>query len=864
MAGRVYIYLDPEDYDRCEEPGWDRLLTGAQLAKLLNTQQGGTGYNAFWNPPGSNWLLPAPLHHRPGWYQDPRMFFHVVRRINWTFTSGVSVHEYELSRTPAGASYNNNQAVEVQVLATAAPFDSTDFAAMGAAANLAMPTTMRTIAFASETPTGHPLSGKADFHPFIKLIQYPEPYDWTVFGFSDLAFLVNGPALHILRSPDGTRQTWELLQSVKLGKGIDAPRAGIPDPSITPRQYQIAMHPVGLDHLFVDVFRGESALFALRDSDTGNPGLLFKTASWWWAAPTESAFGFQVQVVGYDRASTDDIQSGILAVGGTIPKMFSLGELYKPNEDPTINILRLMHPTDADLSNLTRITTPTSINEILNDDDEALEFALQDEAGIIWNSDGTHFEGSFVVTLEPGSTRYGAPYLAPQIKFVTVKFPVKRTTRATDPLLLDDTQFANLKVEMSLREPLGKRISFEVTEPDLGLLAFNGLDLREQYGVHVLRDDPGDADPLTMTVLARGWMHEAPLVELLTEASGTGPAPWRRYHLETHGLLQRLDQEWLFSPTIVNPDGGGEIEHDFAIKDALKKSGFDVTDTAFFTFHTDLYSGTEIARLPGTPDQLVGADGQDVDDPWAPDWSEHRIQYCQRVAREWRGWQFYEVGTKIRYHPDIITALLNGEPYFVSATIYRTHAEATTASVPGQCFEASPERYVNPMVCNSVRVTGKDPKGNKGDPDRPFHAIDKNTTSWTDLSNPADFLGEERVLTIVAKLAVGKGAAEQIARYLLRRLGRREQGWQIRVPIAPWQFSPNEVELGRVVKLKGTVKGDHLVTHLGWELLGRGTGASGTYVWRTTLTCEKLPPIDAAGNPVVASLTAGDYPGIGV
>jgi hypothetical protein len=370
----------------------------------------------------------------------------------------------------------------------------------------------------------------------------------------------------------------------------------------------------------------------------------------------------------------------------------------------------------------------------------------------------------------------------------------------------------------------------------------------------VLEDEDGAGIPANMTLRARGWVSEVDTVELKSEGSGTGPAPLRRYVVKAHGLLERLNAEWPHFPALVDPDGQGYIETSFAVKDVFRKSAFDVDDADLFYWHPDPYASTAISRLPGTPADLGNLPSLVSDGAWNPDWTEPRIKYVERIATEWRGWNtLYESGTQILFHPDLVVETSAGVPYYISAVLWRSKAEAAGEADEGQCFEANPEPFTIRPPFNAVRIVGKDPK--KQDPNVAVHVIDRDQPSIDDLNAPNGYLGEARFESVVSKLAVGTYACKQVARLLLKRKGRRIRGWNVVVMKAPWTFEPNPVEVGRCVTLKE--RGNYLITRLTWRLLGKRQDIPDTYVWRSALTLEQLP------STATTALEAGAYPGVG-
>lgn len=872
--GRLFIELDPDGYYRLEEVGRTERWTGAELAGRL-PDQGATyklRHGNFWNPPGTEWLLPKPRQFQPDWYKDGRLGDHLLRMSAWTFASGLGARtEYARAKKPSGNVTSWFWTRFFVPETGVSSLDTRNYPNIGTACGITLPTSLKTVAVCSQAPNGDLISdGLGDLSPWFGFRQFPVPDDVLLFGWGDCVVLFTLTTWYFLRSPNNDGVSWNLEASGPLeGKGPSGARPGAvanfgegfaaPVSTMEPVDRLFMAVPVGLTEVWLSFERaGEEVVHEFRKA--GDTGSFWKAGSWWIAAPGGVTVDFQAQVVGYETASTD---------GLNVPNpltFFDLGVNYLPTVNPKLTYNVAMHRDPATET----LNTATANNEYTITvtggapaSTERTILGVYDEGYLNWVSDGTHHKGSLRLHLRP-DTAQRPGYLAPQIQFVALRFPEKRTARPRDALAspLNDTQWAALSCTTYLRDPGGKRITFAVWDRHEQLLQSKKFDRREGYPVHILEDM--DADGIGDTIRARGWVYDVRLRELKTESTDDAGAaaadkyPARLYTFEARGLLGRADEGWLFAPNIVDPDGGGFLEHDYAIKEALRLTGFDVTDAAFFSFYADPQTGTAVAQLPGTSEDLPAVGGMKNDGPYNPDWTEPKVRYMQRIAEEWRGWLLYENETLIRYHPDLGWAVIIGEQYYRSGTIYRTRAEATAANAayPHQFFRAEPERITPRIPCNAVRVSGKDPGEKSPDPNRVYHVIDKDLDSISGApATVENFLGEERVLSVVSKLAVGDRALSQIARIIRRRKSRRMDGNSIVVRRKmPWEFS-GTLAIGRVWEIKG--KGDHLVTQLEWSVIGKGPGSPSTYVPEVRIVGEKLVSTATRGT------TDGAYPGQG-
>lgn len=854
---RFFLKLDPAGTKRLEEEGYTKRWPAAKLMPEFR-DTGGKYKNRphnFWVAPDSEWLMPRPRQFAPNWYRDPRLSDHVLQSFRWTFPAEIDpaqVRSYVSTRKSDANDYPDNQWMTFSVPNVVTHLDTRNYAGMCQAAGFDAPSTIVTVAFCNQTPSGVPLP-EADFTPHIEWRQQPAPDDILIFGWANMAIIVNNSYWFLMHCPSGDGDVWEKIgegtwrnrgeRNVSMNAADIAGGVQVDDNIMVDRA--IAAIVVGNTDLHISCYPGESKTLAVKPpTDSSAPSRLFRQGGFWVASPLGQTVDFKMEVVGFETASTDPLNDP------TPLTYIDLGRNYKPALEPDLGMQWVMHPTNANAADVERVTEDNeTIISLIGDSspsNERIILGLRDEEYEKWESDGTHHSGSLRLHLRPNTLTPGfeGGFLAPQVKYVSLEFPVKLIERSGTPLELNDTQFYGLEVGVSLREALGKRIRFEVDDPAREILGDLGLDERDGYPVEVWEEvDEGDEESRVLRAI--GWMFEGDS-ETAIGTDQDGPDPYRELEFEARGLLQRGDAQFRFSAEVVNPDSE-HIEHDFAVKSALKRAAFDVEDEDLFFIESDPFAGTDISRLP----QAEKVEGLDDDGPYNPDWNETYTGYADRVGRDWREWSFYEGDTKVFYHSDLIGDILGGSRYLPTAIIYRSSAEAKDADAPGQYMLERPRFFKKQMECNCVRITGKAPEV-APDPNRPVHYIDANLKSITDPSHP-DFLGELKMWTSVSRFAVGEKAISQVARAMRLRRARRIKGYHVVVPLAPWEIQA-PVEVGHVVTLQG--KGDYLVTNKSWRILGRkGPGAGTGYQYRTTLTCEALPFGAKAGSE------PGNYPG---
>jgi hypothetical protein len=272
---------------------------------------------------------------------------------------------------------------------------------------------------------------------------------------------------------------------------------------------------------------------------------------------------------------------------------------------------------------------------------------------------------------------------------------------------------------------------------------------------------------------------------------------------------------------------------------------FDVTDTNSVRISGDPWSGTAIARLPGTWGNNVGGTNTQEHHAWAPGEDETKLDYVVRVGREWRDWLIYtRLDGLVWYHPNLVAELADGSArYFVSATIYRTSAEAVAAGAPaGQRYLAGVQRDVIQPLANVVIVNGTTLP-----PELPGPTLDRDLGSILNTS-AENFVGEAKTRTLTTKFALRRAALNQLARIALRRWKRRKVIRSFRVPLAPWDLeSDAPVDVGYVVTFAG--RGTYVIRHIQVRLLARDK-------YMTRITGELVP------SNAIEGVIVGGYPGL--
>ncbi|HPW22163.1 MAG TPA: hypothetical protein PLE61_15290 [Vicinamibacterales bacterium] len=858
MGKRLKLVLDPPGYYRAEEPGFHWYITGRKVAEIWDGLPS-TGKPPFWmfSPDGSQWLLPWPLQWTPGWYADPRLGNYVCRLANWVFAQGVGpplARESEPTKytapgsltSPGGAqqfSWPDNQWIYVPGVPQFAPLDNTNFTQMFGAAGVAMPQGLGVIAYTDLLPNGGGAIRDASHTPYWQVLRYPPPNDFFCFGFHELAFILYQDEVVALRTASpGDNQHWVVMKRYTRSASPTADGGRSITSGTSPRtpylfREQAFTFIPGIDdlHLYMQD-AGKEAHWAVplheRSVAYGTiPELFTGLTPFWVAAYPTQELGWQTQVVGY--------YEGIFNEPGPPPyEMFSLGERYRPTVKPNLGMIGQIsapnYGTEAQTDYYdygVRFSAPNGC---------MVEAYLLDDTGALWASNGSNYKGGVYVHLKPSDDTY----LPASLRHFEARWPVKLVERECLTVELSDSEFRNLRVETSWREPGGKRLSAAVTARAAAKIK-DGLGKRDYYPVHLVRyddapppedEEPGGDPPEGEEILARAWVANSNNDELRSD-SVENPREILAQRIGARGLLVRGEQEPLFLPQLVDPSGAGRITYVFAFKEVLQQIGFDPEDADLVGIDSDWMIGEsgppcEVVCLPGTWAFQPGESELKVNSPWAMDWGESFTRYLERIVTQWRGWLLFETMAKIRLGPDQISAGAIGD---VTVTVHSTKVAATAAGTPGQYY-ASLSEEIRPPEANCVRVTGR-----HGSKPVTLRCIDRDMDSITDPTAP-NYLGEAKVATLTPKLAIGDGAVAQMARVALLRKRRRVCVDTVSVPIAPWEFKPVPVDVGVPVTISG--RGVGVVAHMEF-VPDKAPGSDGRAVYRTRLVVERQPAAPA-------------------
>lgn len=841
--GRYFLLLDPDGFDRCAEPGahfeWaaPQHITDIRSGyRKATPNESPTPDYAFAVPsvPGKNgvgthpWILPTPRQSLSTWTQDSRLDAHVLRDGGeWVWATGVTVRQWEPTKKPGETGFPKNLWQTVHIAEDAESLFDLDWTAIGLAAGVTFEATPVVVGAAGSPPSG---GSMANLTPYIQCHMPPGPDDQIIFGFGEYAILFNVNGVTIIKGQgDGT--------FVRLGiwdydTPDDNPFARkSPGVMSVPSFFQhvrtcmvLNVPPAHLSLFFgsgvahtVETYRLEPGQVQAVNVSEG---------SWWVAGLPKKRLQFQVQVVGYENVDT-----GVLRVPNSYPD-FDLGVSYRPQLEPSLNAYGIVHE-DVGVT-LPPATISTNSYSVTSSLGEELILTLLTGAspGTPWSSDGVNHAGFWRIEMVAATDRVGG-YTAPALRNFALKFGVYLVPRINSPLLMDDSQFAAFSGEVSYYDPDSKRVTVILWDTGAKLLRDAGFDEREGYPLQIWEDTTGNDVPDTLRVT--GWVRKTDLEEFLAETDDNG-GPVTLYRLQAKGLLSRGESKWGILPQMVDPGGGGYIEHTYAVREAVLAMGIDVTNPAQWFEATDTWAGTVRSRLPGTWADRPYALQLNKDNGYAPSYDESKLEYALRIASEWAGWVLYErLDGKICYHPDLMFELaLGGIDYYRSFRLWRTTAEAAANSESGQVYEAGAKQYLREVRANSIRIQGKE--------DLDFDPVVVNDDlGWT-YGPYENFLGEPKPETLTLKMAVSAQAAEVLGQVALLTLGQRGVDWPVSVQMPPWEMVTADLaEVGFVVAVQG--KGDRLVTHLQVELLLSDPTRS---LLTSRFTTTRLPALAAA------------------
>lgn len=841
--GRYYALLDPP-YPRTDEPGWMWSWRGGQVLRAFAEEEYHARFAATaYNPPGTDWILPRPRQWNPDWYRDAGFTDALLGKDLWTFASGISAVDFEHTKVGGETNYPSNKWIALPFIPEAvASLDTTNYAALETLTGLDVGG-FKTVAMCGQTPVGGSLI--ESYQPAFQCSLLPPPYDKLIFGWGRFCFVLTPSTFHFCENVDGTRQSWRLLASGQLGGGAERAASWyrLPNRSLTMnntfRLTNVTVVALQVDptEVFLHLIDGSVVPVTIQG------GLRANNAVWWIGAAPKQHVVYQAQVVRYNDL---ELPGGPI-VGG--PYHFDLGD-YAPTADSRFRAWGAVHVHPGG-TGTTETITSNQYSLASSYTNQQLLVELTDDQGDLWVSNGVRTKGGIRVKLFPGNQGIDRQYLTPMFRLAELRFPAVLTTRENTPLTLDDTEFAGWTWEGNLRDPLSVKGELRLWDLGVQVLVNAGLDHRDQYPIEIWEDTDGDGTPDVKRLA--GWVTDPQLTIHATEdqplpGGGTRADPLQYYSLGFEGLLVRAEARWEFPPQMVNPDLP-YITHYGAVGEALFGRGFDTGDPAAVFIYTPTHGDTTLEALPGSPAERASPAGFEDDAWYRPNDEQTALAYCELIREKFSGWLLYQrMDGRINYHPDLpfehLLAAVAGASgkYFRSATIYKSHADAATALVPGQCVLADGfERTFVQPTANIVRVTGQSLNGGSL-----INVRDRAPETWTTPANE-NFTGDRRPDSKIDKLVVTPSAAWRLARLTLMQKKRRLTVHHGSVPLAPWAMS-HPLDLGEVVEFKD--RGDHLVT------FARVEGHSRGYVV-SRWSGEKLP------TAMTRSMVEGGYPGQG-
>lgn len=841
-----YVILDPPGYFYVSEPGLMWFITGDTLLQRYAAAPAGQTWIsplALYNPPQSEWLLPRPLQFDADWVRNVDIEDYVIPKDKWTFAAGLNPIEFEWgTKKPDGSSNPGNKGIGIpKVPAGTVSLDTRNYLQLTGAVSGNLPTDFVTIALAGQTTQGLPLS-EADYSPHFAWGAYPAPDDTLIFGFSNIAFILNRNSYAVVINPENDGQTWKLLDWAQIEghplsvntapTNLRSSQGSLMLAGMGGLEFRaLSALPVGPDELHIVPTQGGVRTVALRKS--ANPlttARLFPAGPWWVAARPGQKVAFQCQLVGYTVF-------GAVPAGGRTPDI-DLGENYKPTMTPVYTAqVRFAGVNNPDIA----VQDPDPQGFVFLKEqktNQQIVYGLAKPNGSAFVANGTSSQMGVHLFLNPGVPTAGPPglaLLAPQFRRLDVRIPPKLQPRVNVPLVLEPRDFASWEVETSFHNPNAKRLNVDLYERGVQTISASNHGFRGGYPVEVWRDLNDDGTPDLR--VAAGWL-ESPDMEEIAAETPDRPNSLLLWRLAARGLLSRGDDEngqWEYLPVPVNPQSvpPGTMEHTWLVRECLLLTAFDVTDPSRVVIYSDPYSGTDAAQVPGKWGLESGVVGVKNTDDYAPKWEEGKIPYAQRIASEISGWVIAEEGNgAIFYRPDralelqalSIAGPFGGGGMTISCTIYRSHAEAADAGVPGQCWIGNPTQRVIDPEANVIRLSSSHEAGE-------FipHVICRDVRGVTD-GTYRNFLGQPKVFG-----GLGAGTREdlqRLARLVLKRKKRRRLIWTVEVPLPIEAFQPAPPWLAAGVTLQG--RGNWFV--IGWS--GRMVQQG---MYRTRLMLERSP-----------------------
>ncbi len=839
---RLAWVVNPSGYKRILEYGFDIEWTGKQLAER---KTGGlTPAEGFWNPPNSDWMLPAVYQLTdPRWYANTLLAEHLLTSASWTLAPGATQLAPWYPNDTAGHHIAGSVGMVISVGATlsAHPALTVNFANLATAAGVTLPTGIGVMA------TSPPIDGAIS--PHLEFGRKPPPEDLIVFGWGNMCLLWWDRVIYLLRSTStdaNSLQAWELLGRTDLATEKQRVVQGAPgffglgpanlaSSSFGVQPRTLTCVPVGWEDLYFFTAPGAAPwIVPTRDEPardlkrTGVPEQV-NDGKWWIGGWPNTTFLPSVQTVGYRDATHLTTGGGALADAS---RMIDLGQEYQPTNAPQVWVDGIIHGTVGGAT-MGSITSGREATEVLTG--QRITVQLLDENQAVWSSDGTHFRGAFKVELRPGAEGFGIlpASVAPQFRKIQLKFPAKLAALSGTPLWLYDDQHykAGWTVSNDLRTPgEGKQIRVPLTKVGADAVRAAGYDTRHDIPIELREDTANDATYATTRVA--GWIvapSDTTEIRLLNNNVAT---PQDDMVITALGLLKRADEPFMYAALVVDPANSGELTHTTAVEEALLQAGFDVTDSTKVQVSVDLRGDVQ-KNLPGGAASQKGTAKGTERSAYAPDYNESKLDWIKRIRDDWSLWLLWEqLAGRVFYQPDPVEQRIDyGVTLGIDATFYRTPAAAVSAGANArQAYHALSQRHITPVITNIVRIIPCDP-----DEPQVFCRAAETVTDTTNDNYVGYYL---RCVTAQPKMADGLEAAKHLAEVALRRLKRKRVARTWSLHLAPWRIASG-IDVGSIVQLAGGAT--YQIVKL--EFTQDGRPASGEALILTTITGEKLPTV---------------------
>jgi hypothetical protein len=871
VTNQTRLVLDPPGWKRTAEEGMPFFFRGSQVYEKFNGPL--FAGEKFWNPPGSDWLLPEPRQFSPTFYADDRLGQHVLRQSLWTFAAGLSPREWSPTHRAGfggfgGTDYPDDQWISLYCEPGTPSLFPVDFVAMGLTVGSDLPFSMKVVGVCNSTPVGTPLGDagySSYFTPFLQVLAYPPPNDVFLLGWSNLALLFLGDKVYFLRTYTGDKLFWELLETLdranylsgiqrsvaanSAGGGLSvAAQMALATQTVRAEVTAVLVTEVGDNANYLMLSNGQGKLVELRPSPgIGAPGGVdwMPPGAWWIAVPEGGKAQFQLHVAGYEAVNT----------AGFRPEFFNFGPGQGPTQEPDARPTFNMHTGTA--GNYTTVADPEGTTLTSIPSGEKITYRLMDiDTGASWDSqpDGSAYRGTFFLSLVPRTAPgKDGGYLAPKILAMQALFPELLLDRVNSQSVLTDEEFDLWECESSYYQ--SESAKFTVSLRTVGVAALVTSGHADRFGFPILlQQNEGTLLIPVWITKAVFWVDTIDLEETTVETA-TLPAA-TAWKIKADCILVRGRVQWIGPALMLDPDNPGKVGWQFAVKRALAGSHADTSDTSKVEFSIDLISDA-LKFLPGTPATPEGQTEEGKQrGAWGPGPTETKTAYAKRISSEWAGNVLYtRLDGKIWVHPDLPVELAAGtEEYFPRATLFKNHESALAASRPNQVFTETGRQIVKPKA-NVVVVQGKKLAGTDL---TPTTAIERDKTAITNLTGPSanpNFAGEEIVDRVTLKLAVSEEATKNLAKRRLNRIKRKKHIRRFEVSnLWAWEIIGNDpaergLDVGDVLTAQD--RGDFLIVHC--RTREDPGGAK-----KTVFTCEKVPVGAVAGD------IAGFWPGQGL